>query len=73
MGAVNALGGAREDIVRTRIFMTELSQWESVSVAHKRMFGAVAPANTLIGINALIGDGYLVEIEAEAEIGGSGD
>ena len=69
LAAITSLGGAREDVVRTRIFMTDTTQWEPVSIAHRRVFGDVLPANTLIGIGALIGDGYLVEIEAEAEIG----
>ena len=68
--AITSLGGSKDDVVRTRMFLTDLSQWEAVSDAHRRAFGTVAPANTLIGINALIGDGYLIEIEAEAEVAG---
>jgi aryl-alcohol dehydrogenase-like predicted oxidoreductase/enamine deaminase RidA (YjgF/YER057c/UK114 family) len=68
LAAVTSLGGAREDIIRTRIYMSDTAQWEAVSIAHRRAFGQVLPANTLIGIGSLIGDGYLVEIEAEAEV-----
>ena len=72
VAAVTSLGGAREDILRTRIYMTDTSQWQAVSAAHRRMFRDILPANTLIGIDALVGDGYLVEIEAEAEVGDNG-
>ena len=68
VATVLSLGGQPEDIVRTRIYMPDLAQWEGVSRAHARVFADVRPANTLIGIGGLIGP-YLVEIEAEAEIG----
>ncbi|MEM8917176.1 MAG: Rid family hydrolase, partial [Pseudomonadota bacterium] len=68
IGAISTLGGAREDVVRTRIYLTDTSQWEAVSDAHRRTFGQMAPANTLIGISSLVGDGYVVEVEAEAEV-----
>ncbi len=64
--AIGSLGGAIEDVVRTRIYLSDPSQWEAVSRVHARYFGAVRPANTLIGAE-LVGD-YLVEIEAEAEL-----
>ena len=65
IGAVTALGGTVEDIARTRIYLTRISDTEAVSAAHGRVFGALKPANTLVGVQALAGD-YLVEIEAEA-------
>lgn len=68
LAAVTALGGAREDIIRTRIYMTDTTRWKAVAVAHRRVFGDILPSNTLIGITEIIGEGYLVEIEAEAEI-----
>ena len=60
-------GGQPEDVVRTRIYMTDTSQWEAVADAHRKVFRETLPANTLIGISDLVG-GYLVEIEAEAEL-----
>jgi aryl-alcohol dehydrogenase-like predicted oxidoreductase/enamine deaminase RidA (YjgF/YER057c/UK114 family) len=62
------LGGKMEDVVRTRIYLKDASQWEPVSRAHGRVFGEVLPANTLIEAGNLIGD-YEVEIEAEAVVG----
>ena len=65
IGAVTALGGAVEDIARTRIYLKDITDTEAVSRAHGRIFGDLKPANTLIAIDDLAGD-YLVEIEAEA-------
>jgi len=64
--AIGLLGGTLEDVVRTRIYLSDPYRWEEVSRVHARYFGAVRPANTLIGAE-LVGD-YLVEIEAEAEL-----
>jgi aryl-alcohol dehydrogenase-like predicted oxidoreductase/enamine deaminase RidA (YjgF/YER057c/UK114 family) len=66
-GALQSLGGRLEDVVRTRIFLADLRHWEAVSRAHGERFAAIAPANTLVEAR-LIGDEYLVEIEAEAEV-----
>lgn len=65
--AVSALGGRLEDVIRTRIHLADANDWEAVSRAHGRAFGAIRPANTLIGGATLIG-GYKVEIEADAEL-----
>ncbi len=67
-GAIEALGGALEDVYRTRIFIPDLAHWEPVARAHGQRFGAIRPANTLVQAG-LIGSGYLVEIEAEARVG----
>lgn len=66
--ALRALGGTMEDVVRTRIYLRDVTQWEPVSRAHGRAFAATRPPNTLIEAGDLVGD-YLVEIEAEAVIG----
>ena len=63
--SICALGGRMDDVVRTRIYLRDASQWEPVSRAHGRAFSTILPANTLIEAGNLIGD-YLVEIEAEA-------
>ncbi len=63
--SITALGGRMEDVVRTRIYLRDASQWEPVSRAHGRFFSEILPANTLIEAGNLIGD-YEVEIEAEA-------
>ena len=64
--AISALGGARQDVVRTRIYLTKEHDWEPVCRAHGHFFGEVRPANTLVVVAALVGEGYDVEIEAEA-------
>ncbi len=53
-------------MVRTRVYLTDVSQWEEVGRAHGEFFSEIRPANTMIEISALIGDGYLVEIEVDA-------
>ncbi|MFO1090833.1 MAG: aldo/keto reductase [Hyphomicrobiales bacterium] len=64
--ALQSLGGALDDVVRTRIYVRDASLWEPVSRVHGRYFSTVRPANTLVEAK-LVGD-YLVEIEAEAVI-----
>jgi len=63
--AISALGGRMEDVVRTRVYLRDVSNWEAVSRAHGRVFNGILPANTLIEAGNLVGD-YEVEIEAEA-------
>jgi aryl-alcohol dehydrogenase-like predicted oxidoreductase/enamine deaminase RidA (YjgF/YER057c/UK114 family) len=65
--SIAALGGRLEDVVRTRIYVRDVSAWEAVSRAHGRFFGEVLPANTMVEVSNLIGD-YAVEIEAEAVV-----
>jgi aryl-alcohol dehydrogenase-like predicted oxidoreductase/enamine deaminase RidA (YjgF/YER057c/UK114 family) len=64
--ALAPLGATLEDVVRTRIYLSDPADWEAVAAAHARAFAPVRPANTMTGA-ALIGP-YLVEIEAEAEL-----
>ncbi|GAB4508672.1 MAG: RidA family protein [Anaerolineae bacterium] len=66
--ALKEAGASLRDVVRTRIYMTDISQWEGAARAHAEFFGDIRPANTLIGINALVGPGYIVEMEADAII-----
>ena len=70
--SVRALGGRLEDVVRTRVYLRDAADCEAVSAVHGRYFGEIRPANTLLQVAALIGDGYLVEIEAEAVVGATG-
>lgn len=65
IAAVVALGGGVQDIVRTRIYITDEADVLAISKAHGRVFGAIKPANTLVRVAGLIGD-HRVEIEAEA-------
>ena len=64
-GALQSLGSRLEDVMRTRIFIRNVSDWEPISRAHGARFKNIQPANTLVQAN-LIGDEYLVEMEAEA-------
>ena len=66
--AITSLGGALEDVVRTRIYIANIDDWKDVGKVHGERFGAIRPANTLIRAD-LIGDEFLVEIEAEAIVG----
>jgi len=54
--------------VRTRILLAPDADWEAAARAHVQVLGEVAPANTMLYVGGLIGDGYLVEIEVDAEV-----
>ena len=64
-GSIESLGGKLSDVVRTRVFVANLRDWEEISKAHGARFAEIKPANTMVEAK-LIGDQYLVEIEAEA-------
>jgi enamine deaminase RidA (YjgF/YER057c/UK114 family) len=66
--ALEEAGAGMEHVVRTRIFVTRADDWPAVGRAHAEALGDVRPANTLVEVSALIGAGYLVEIEADAVI-----
>ncbi len=66
--AITQLGGTLRDVVRTRIYVSDIANWEGVARVHGERFGAIKPANTLVEAR-LVGPQYLVEIEAEAVIG----
>lgn len=67
-GALREVGASLRDVVRTRIFVRRIEDWEAVARVHGERFGAVRPANTLVQA-ALVHPDLLVEIEAEAVIG----
>ena len=66
--AISQLGGTLRDVVRTRVYVRNIDDWEAVARVHGERFGAIRPANTLVQAQ-LVGAEYLVEIEAEAQIG----
>ena len=65
--AIAQLGGALQHVVRTRIYVRDISMWEPVARVHGEFFGDIRPANTLVEAR-LVGDEYLVEMEADALI-----
>jgi enamine deaminase RidA (YjgF/YER057c/UK114 family) len=64
--AIEALGGTLQDVIRTRIFVTDISQWERIAEVHGRVFAEIRPATTLVEVRRLIDDAALIEIEADA-------
>ncbi len=66
--ALNALGAELSHVVRTRMFVTNISCWEEIGRAHAEFFGGVMPATSMIEVSKLIDPDMLVEIEADAEL-----
>ena len=66
--AVDALGGRREDIVRTRLYVVDAADWDAVSRAHGEFFREVFPAATMVVVKELLDPRWRVEVEAEAEV-----
>ena len=68
--ALHSLGAQLSDVVRTRVFVNRIADWEAIARVHGERFGAIRPANTLVQA-ALVGAEYLVEIEADAVVASS--
>ena len=66
--ALTALGGGLDDVVRTVVYLAPGASWEQAAQAHRDVLGAVRPASTMLYVAGLIGDGFLVEIEALAVV-----
>jgi enamine deaminase RidA (YjgF/YER057c/UK114 family) len=64
--ALEEIGARLEDVVRTRIFVTDISRWEEVGRVHGEFFGEIRPTATMVEVSRLIDPALLVEIEAEA-------
>ena len=68
-GAIEALGGKMTDVVRTRMYVTNIAEWEKVAAVHGEVFSEIRPATTIVQVAKLIDDEALLEIEADAVLG----
>lgn len=66
--ALTALDASLENVVRTRMFVTDINRWEEYGRAHGEFFGKIMPATTMVEVSRLIDPAMLIEIEADAEV-----
>jgi enamine deaminase RidA (YjgF/YER057c/UK114 family) len=70
VAALERVGAGAPDVVRTRMFTTQISRWEEIGRAHGEVFGAVRPVTAMYEVSGFIDPRMLVEVEADAYVGG---
>lgn len=68
LNAVEEAGGKKEDVIRTRIMLTEITRWREAAKAHGEIFSEIRPASTFVEVKGLIESDWLVELEMDAVI-----
>jgi enamine deaminase RidA (YjgF/YER057c/UK114 family) len=68
--ALREVGAELSDVVRTRIYVTDISRWHDVGTVHAEVFGDIRPVATMVEVSALISPELMVEVEADAYVGG---
>lgn len=66
--SIKEAGGRRDDVIRTRIMMTDITRWEEAARAHGEFFSGIRPASTFVEVKGFIDSEWLVEIEADCVI-----
>jgi enamine deaminase RidA (YjgF/YER057c/UK114 family) len=70
LAAVERLGGRREDVIRTRLYLAPNADWREAVRAHKELLGGIDPANTTFFVAGFVADELLVEVEVDAQLAG---